>query len=68
VVAGAKTAADSAGIPMPMNASLVAPLVMDSADWTSVLTLVNESKTFCSCPNQLTSCGRKHIRTDNANC
>ncbi len=46
--AGVKTAAatqKSADMPMPMNTSLVGPLVIDSADWTSVLTLVNESKT-----------------------
>ncbi len=29
---------------MPMNTSPVAPLVIESADWTSVLTLVNESQ------------------------
>jgi hypothetical protein len=44
-VAGAKSVAQNSGsMPMPMNTSLVAPLVIESADWTSVVTLVNESK------------------------
>lgn len=42
---------------MPMNTSLVAPLVIDSADWSSVLTLVNESKASAHARISLHSAG-----------
>ncbi len=36
--------APQAAAPMGMNTELVAPLVIESSDWSSVVTLVNESK------------------------